>query len=350
MATPRAYFVTFTVLAMACGAATTGTSPRPSAAALAASSSAAPQAAPATFASGLSGSCVASEQEDALHEAEAEQRLVHVVFENGRVIEANEFRGSTAMGGTQSTFAGAGPIVQPDQWIELAMTTRRVVGAQPDPAASAGVGKLRFRVSGNVLNVEAGPSGQCEWSQRVGASASRAKSETAPPVSTAPTAPPKIESPEAGRVIVRVGMVTIDCSAQRSAHAALTECSLQGSASKATIAWGMSDEEDRLMCSRTPLAYSWEHGGGWDGSEDRFPKLDKAGARVRLAPSVEVWFARRIDEIELSVPGHAVRFDVDLDASRITSHPGAGRTHTDAKLLLDLSVAKQGENDCAGPW
>lgn len=103
------------------------------------------------------------------------------------------------------------------------------------------------------------------------------------------------------------------------------------------------------MCSRGPVQHSREHGGGWESGDDRFRKLAPEGARVRLAPGVEAWFVRGLAKVDLVAGAHPVQLDVDLEASKISAQPGAGKAHPDAKLLLDLAVAARDDAGCAAP-
>lgn len=188
-----------------------------------------------------------------------------------------------------------------------------------------------------------------------GASSAPSATPEPGPVPSAAAAPapgaeppePKLEQPEPGHVIVRAGAALLDCTAVHAAHAALTECRLRGPAGDATLAWGQSDDADRVLCSRKPQAYSWEHGGGWDAGAELFRTLGAQGARLVLAPGVELWIAPKLEKLELSSGKRTIELEVDLEGSKIATRSGTGAPRTSAKLMLDLGEATKSPASCS---
>lgn len=158
---------------------------------------------------------------------------------------------------------------------------------------------------------------------------------TAPQAADAPAQPLGVETPEDGRVIVHAGQGSVECSAVRAAHAALTECKVRGKTGTATIAWGMSDDPDAVMCTLGSSEYQWEHGGGWNVGEHS--RVGERGARVFLGGGVEAWFSRKLDVVEVASPGGSVRVEIDLDAGRVTARAGAGGVRAEAPVLISLA-------------
>ncbi len=297
----------------------------------AASATASGAASAASATATLAGSCSFLEGGSADNEAEAFTRHVHVVIAGGRITEVRDTLTSGATGVLTAVLAGAGPAVELGQWL--------TVNVAPEPPTPGVPRSLELRLAEQELTIEGVGTGRCEWSTE----RAPARAEPGPP---ARGAAPVVESPGPERAIVRVGELMLDCTAIRSAHAALTECRMRGTNAEVTVAWGMSDSNETLMCSWTPVTYSWQHGGGWD-SEHGMTPVAASGARVRLADGVEVWLDRALRRIDVVGEGGSVRLDVDLESSTISAQVGAGQAHPAAALIADLSRAKPPSERCS---